>query len=134
MVTDEMRVSLFITLAGPEVYATLRNLAAPSKPAELTYNQLTLLLTNHYSLVVSEIYERFIFNKCNQKPEQSIAEYIVELRKLASTCNFVQFLEEALRDRFVCGILSENIQKRLLSESQLTFKGACQIAQTAELA
>ncbi|KAJ8929409.1 hypothetical protein NQ314_017903 [Rhamnusium bicolor] len=36
-VTEDMKVSMFITLAGSEVYKTLRNLAAPRTATELTY-------------------------------------------------------------------------------------------------
>nr|CAI5836808.1 unnamed protein product [Callosobruchus analis] len=109
-------------------------LVPPTKPSDLTYVQITGLLRKHYSPPVSEIYKRFIFNKCNQKPDQSIADYIVELRKLASSCRFVQFLDDALRARSVCGIRSEQLQRQLLSDDKLSFKTACQKAQAAELA
>nr|CAI5869030.1 unnamed protein product [Callosobruchus analis] len=115
-VEDALRVSMFVTLAGS------KNLVAPTKPSDLTYVQITGLLRKHYSPPVSEIYERFIFNKCNQKPDQSIADYIVELRKLASSCRFGHFLDGALRDR------------QLLSDDKPSFKTACQKAQAAELA
>nr|CAI5847271.1 unnamed protein product [Callosobruchus analis]CAI5855331.1 unnamed protein product [Callosobruchus analis] len=74
---------MLVTLAGSTVYQTLKNLVAPTKHSHLTYVQITGLLRKHYSPPASEIYERFIFDKCNQKPDQSIADYIVELRKLA---------------------------------------------------
>ncbi|VEN46957.1 unnamed protein product, partial [Callosobruchus maculatus] len=119
-VEDPLRVSMFVTLAGSKVYQTLKNLVAPTKPSDLPYDQITGLLRKHYSPPVSEIYERFIFNKCNQKPDQSIADYIVELRKLASSCRFGQFLDDALRDRFVCGIRSEQLQRQLLSDDKLS--------------
>ncbi|KAK9704550.1 hypothetical protein QE152_g27784 [Popillia japonica] len=81
VVLEDMKVSMFITLAGSSVYQTLKNLAAPRKPVELTYPEVTSLLSKHYAPPVSEIYERFIFNKCVQKSDQSIAEYIVELQE-----------------------------------------------------
>lgn len=133
-VTGDVKVSLFVTLAGPQVYQTLKNLATPRKPGDLEYEEVVELLSKHYSPPVSEIYERYVFNRCNQRVEQSIAEYIVELRRVASSCNFRQFLDEALRDRFVCGIRSEHIQKKLLAEGELTFTKACQLAQVAEVA
>ena len=37
-------------------------------------------------------------------------------------------LEEALRDRFVCGLRSIQIQKRLLAEESLTWKTAVEMA------
>nr|CAI5830042.1 unnamed protein product [Callosobruchus analis] len=108
-VDESLRVSMFVTLAGSKVYQTLKNLVAPTKPSELTYVQI-------------------------QKPDQSVADYIVELRKLASSCSFGEFLDDALRDRFVCGIRSEQLQRQLLSDDKLSFKTACQRAQAAELA
>ncbi|KAK9754750.1 hypothetical protein QE152_g1029 [Popillia japonica] len=84
-VTEEMKVSMLVTLAGTNVYQTLKNLAAPKKVTDLTYLKVKDVLSKHYSPPVSEIYERFVFNKCNQKVDQSVTEYIVELRKLATT-------------------------------------------------
>ena len=43
-------------------------------------------------------------------------------------------MEDALRDRFVCGVRSQNIQKRLLSEPDLTFAKACTLALANEAA
>nr|CAI5834347.1 unnamed protein product [Callosobruchus analis] len=125
---------MFVTLAGSKIYQILKNLVAPTKPSDLTNVQIAGLLRKHYSPPVSEIYERFIFNKCNQKPDQSTADYIVELRKSASSCRFGQFLDDSLTDRFVCGIRSEQLQRQLLSDDKLSFKTACQKAQAAELA
>ena len=49
-------------------------------------------------------------------------------------CDFGAFLEELLRDRLVCGIKDEHIQRRLLAEPNLTFKKAQDIAQALESA
>ena len=45
------------------------------------------------------------------------------LKRLVTTCNFTTHLNEALRDRFVCGLQSKGIQKKLLTE-ELTFDEA----------
>ena len=42
--------------------------------------------------------------------------FIIELKYLSNTCEFGKFLDEAVRDRFVCGLYDDDIQKRLLSE------------------
>ncbi|KAK9732091.1 hypothetical protein QE152_g13103 [Popillia japonica] len=42
--------------------------------------------------------------------------------------------DEALRDRLVCGLSSETVQKKLLSEVNLTFARACSLAQAHEMA
>ena len=79
--------------------------------------------------------ERFYFYRRNQEPGESIADYIAELRRLSTHCNFeAAQLEEALRDRLVCGLRNEACQRRLLTKSDLTFQEALKIAQSMEAA
>ena len=68
---------------------------------------------------------------------ESIAKYVAELRRLTTHCKFentVDYLEESLRDHFVCGLRTENMRKRLLTEKNLTFTKALEIAQSLETA
>ena len=60
-------------------------------------------------------------------------DYVAELRRLATYCKFGDYLDHALRDRLVCGIRSENIQKRLLIEAGLTLTQAVELAQGMEV-
>ena len=55
---------------------------------------------------------------------ETVNAYVAELRKLTE---FGAYLNEALRDRFVCGITSEQIQRKLLSEAGLTLDKALKI-------
>ena len=59
---------------------------------------------------------------------------MAELRTLTEFCNFGDSLELILRDRLVCGIGDETIQRLLLAESELTFKKALEIATSQESA
>ena len=61
-----------------------------------------------------------------------MATYVSELRSLAEFCNFGQTLEVMLRDRIVCGINDDAIQRRLLTEPGLTYKKSLEIAQNLE--
>ena len=60
--------------------------------------------------------------------------FVSELRSLADHCNFENTLEVMLRDHLVCGINDPNKQCRLLSEVNLTFQKAFEIAQGQESA
>ena len=42
-----------------------------------------------------------------------------ELRRLSVTCDFENNLDSSLRDRLVCGIKDDGIQRRLLAEKTL---------------
>ena len=59
---------------------------------------------------------------------------MAELRRLSKHCDFKEYLSEALRDRLVCGLRSEAIQRRLLSQKDLTLESAYDIALSEETA
>lgn len=80
------------------------------------------------------IAERFRFNRRSQHEGESVAAFAVELKRLASSCEFGPFLEEALRDRFLAGLKDQPTQAELLKKSTLTFATACDIAKSVELA
>ena len=65
---------------------------------------------------------------------ESVANYLADLRRLALTCDFSNFLDEALCDKFVSGLIDEAIQCRLLAEADLTLTKALTLAQAMETA
>ena len=82
------------------------------------------------------IAERFRFHKRDQREGESINEYAAELQRLSEHCDFGTGLNDALRDRLVCGIRDEGegVQKRLLTKENLTFDKALKMAEAAEQA
>ncbi|XP_045194815.2 uncharacterized protein K02A2.6-like [Mercenaria mercenaria] len=133
-VKDEKKVPALLALIGPTTYAVLRDLTSPTVPSEKSYNELTTLLQTHFNPKPLTIAERFRFYKRDQRAGESVQDFNISLRKLSQHCNFGDGLNEALRDRFVCGLRNENIQKKLLSEKDLTYEKSIEIATTMELA
>ena len=107
---------------------------SPAKPGEMSYSELVRALSKHYKPAPSEIVERFKFHSWSRRPGESVATFVAELRSLADFCNFGDTLEVMLRDRIVCGINDDAIQKRLLSESGLDYAKAVQTALNMETA
>ena len=92
------------------------------------------LLKDHFHPKPSEIVQRYKFDSRTRKQGESVSEYVAELRRLAQDCNYGEKLKQMLRDRLVCGINDERIQRRLLSETELTFDKALSIALAVETA
>ena len=132
--TEEKKRATFLTVVGPEAFKTLRNLIAPAKPADKSFRELVEVLTKHYSPPPSEIVQRFKFHNRFRRPGETVATFVSELRSLSEFCNFGAALDSMLRDRLVCGIQDDQIQKRLLAEPNLTFQRAMQLAQGLEAA
>lgn len=106
---------------------------APEKLQNTEFAVIVDKLNKHFEPKDSIIVKRFIFRKRMQLPGETLTSYIAQLRKLADGCNF-QVLEEELRDQLVVGILDSNLQKKLLSDSNLTFKSATDMAIASEAA
>jgi len=133
-IADEKKVAVLLSVIGAKTYALLRDLLAPTKPQDKSFDELATTLTTHFEPKPIVITERFHFHRRNQASGESVAEYVAELRRLATHCQFGEYLNEALRDRLVCGIRNTGIQKRLLSEAELSLKKAIELSQAFEAA
>ena len=131
---DEKKVPVFLSITGGDIYALLRSLLSPVKPQEKTVAELKAELTRHFQPKKVIIAKHFNFHQRNQAPDESIGEYVAELHKLTTNCDFGDYLERALRDRFICRLRSETTQKQPLTEAELTFKHTVEIAQAIEVA
>ncbi|XP_037930860.1 uncharacterized protein K02A2.6-like [Teleopsis dalmanni] len=127
--------AIFLASCGTETYTILKSVATPINILEekFTYEAATKLLTSYFCPAENIIIQRFKFYRRNQKKDELITEYLAALRKLSQDCNFND-LEEMLRDRLVCGMRDENLQKRLLANDQLTLKIAQEEAIASETA
>ena len=133
-IEEGKQVPIFLSSIGAQTYSLLRDLVAPSSPGELSFAELSGVLSSHFQPRRLVIAERFQFHRRAQAANESITEFDATLRKLATHCEFGEKLEEALRDRFVCGLRHEATQRRLLSEQALTYQKALEIARGMEAA
>ncbi len=131
-IPEDKQATVFLSVIGGKTYSLLRNLLSPDLPQSQTLAQIIAALESHYEPKPIVIAERFHFHRRNQLPNESVAEYVAELRRLSTHCKFGTYLNDALRDRLVCGLRNEAIQKRLLEVKELTFKDALDQAQAME--
>ncbi len=81
----------------------------------------------------NETFQRYKFNTCVQKHDESIDDYLASLKTLAKTCNFCECLKTSLlRDRIVLGVTDDSTRKRLLQKGNLTLKKALDICRSHE--
>jgi len=127
------RKAILLSCVGGVTYKVLKDLCFPDTPASRTYEQLETNLKNFYAPKRLAVAERFRFHSTRQLSGQSINEFAAQLKKAASACNFGNDLQTNLRDRFICGLQSEALQRKLLAE-ELTFQQALEKAIADEAA
>ena len=130
--TAAKKRAVLLSSCGTATYKTIRSVVAPDKPTEVAFADLTKKLREHFSPKPSSIMQRFRFNTCARHQGEKIALYVARLRELTQFCEFGDTMEDMLRDRLVCGVNDERLQRRLLAEPQLTFQKALELSQAFE--
>ncbi|GFO22204.1 hypothetical protein PoB_004870900 [Plakobranchus ocellatus] len=133
-ITMEKQTATLLSSIGQKVYNTLRSLTAPNLPVRKTYDELCHLFSSHFCPRPLEIVERFKFHRRKQGQHESLSDFLAAIKSLSKYCNFGDNLKPTLRDRFVCGLKDEIVQRRLLQESNLTLDKATSLALAMEAA
>ncbi|XP_064103977.1 uncharacterized protein LOC135213780 [Macrobrachium nipponense] len=92
-----------------------------------------------YVKIPNEIFARHLLATRQQKPGESLDEFMRELRKLSKDCNLKavsadQYREELIQDTFINGLSSAHIHQRLLENNMLDLQGAYNQAASLDLA
>lgn len=120
-VPHNRRRAYFLSLIGLRAYEVLRCECLPHQPNAYTIRRLTEILKTRFEPEGLLTTNRYQFSTRNQGPQESAQEFIAQLQLLASRCNFGMGYYDALRDRLVAGIRSNDCRIKLLSTPNLTF-------------
>ena len=82
----------------------------------------------------NEIYERYLFYSRDQGPNESIDQWITQLRQLIRSCNFESVSENGLlRDRIVLGTKDRAARLRMFREKKLDLQLAIDMLRASEV-
>jgi len=133
-ITDQIdQVNLLITTIGDDTYETLRDLIAPQRPFDATFDQLIDKLRSHFRPKTIKEFERSKLFTTNQNEQQSINEYLEELRKIANNCEYEtekDMRSSAILTAFINGLTNDEIRAKLVLQPNLTIEMAQTIAES----
>ncbi|XP_031332347.1 uncharacterized protein K02A2.6-like [Photinus pyralis] len=138
---DRKKVQIFLNYLGPKMYQTLSNITSPDSPSSKTYKEVVQLLKMHICPPPSEIAEQHRFSLRVQHEGESIANFVAELKRLTTNCNFKCIecdkptINTHLRSQFIKGIRDNDIRERLLQQTAptFTFDKAVELALSIEM-
>ncbi|XP_032997840.1 uncharacterized protein LOC117042402 [Lacerta agilis] len=119
----EERRDTFLSVCGKATFKLAKNLISPATLESKTFEELTAVLGNHFEPAPSQLACRQMFYQRYQQSGESASSFVAALRELTRCCEFHD-LEEMLRDRFVCGLCDERLQRELVAKKFLTFQEA----------
>ena len=79
----EKHIPTLISCMGPTTDGLLRNLVQLDRPKGRSYKDIVDVLSKHLEPKPLIIAERFRFNRCNQKADETVTSYAAELKQCA---------------------------------------------------
>ena len=126
-VQDANKGQVFLALIGASAFELLTTLTIPDDVTNKTYVDMCTLLSNYHKTSKNKLTERINFRERKQKPNEGVAEYIVDLKKLTKHCNYGDQLEENLLETFTKGLSDVATRRKLWAKAEmgtLTWKDA----------
>lgn len=103
-----MKVAALLCISSPAIYDLAVGLCSSTAIRSVTYSDLLEKLDNHFSPRMLELAWRFQFEKRDQLPGESAADFIAAVRQAARLCKFSN-LDEWLRDWIIFGLRDQRL-------------------------
>ena len=129
--SDEVKAATF--LPGPEALEVFNTLSFDNAGDEKKLDKVIEKFEAYCIPRKNVTWERHAFNTRNQRPGETIDQYITDLRIKAKTCEFGTLTESLIKDRLVCGVISDKTRSRLLKQANLTLSGALDTCRADEI-
>ncbi|CAG9818604.1 unnamed protein product [Phaedon cochleariae] len=131
---DSYKAVVLLNTVGDGVIKIYNNIQFETAEDKNVYWKIIEKLDEYFIPTKNVTYEWNVFFTRNMKADESIDEYVNELRRLSSTCEFSTLTDSLIKDRIVLGIQDRNLKDRLFRETNLTLKKAVELCKAAEQA
>ena len=119
---------IWVGAAGREIFNSWNLSEEDSKE----FDTLITNFQNYTSPKKNTVFARYMFHERRQKEEETFDNFVTDLRNLVKSCGYTNS-DEMVRDRIVCGVNSQAIREKLLTEGDnLTMLTAIEISKTFE--
>ncbi|CAK1590402.1 unnamed protein product [Parnassius mnemosyne] len=129
------RRAILLSALTDGTYKLAADLALPKDIQEVPYDEIVKLLDEHFLPKICGFSERYNFYAAVQQPGETYTQWASRLRGLTAHCRFSN-VEEALRDRFVMGMVAGHEREKLFAQDidKLNLAKAVELAESARCA
>ena len=129
--SDDRQIDSLIYAMGEQAEDILKSLSLTDEQSK-SYEAVKKALTEHFVVRRNVIFERAVFNRRVQGPDESVDTFITALHTLAETCEYGDLKDQLIRDRLVVGLKDLQLSERLQMDSKLTLATATKQARESE--
>ena len=130
---NKIKTSTFLHVIGQEALDIYNTFKFETAGDELKLDKVQEKFKNYCNPRKNLTYERHVFFTRNQNRNETIDQYVTDLRNKASTCDFGDLCDSLIKDRLICGVADEAFRERLLRDADLTLAKAIDICRASEV-
>ena len=127
-----MRLATLLTCFGESAYTVYNSIKFDTEADKQKIDIVLTKLKDYCVGQTNEIYERYIFNRRIQEPNEDIDSLLTALTTLSKDCNYGELRDSLIRDRIVFGIRDSAARKRILQMKTVTLDACVDIARAYE--
>jgi len=105
-----------IRCMGRDCFKVFDGLPSATEAVKKDPERIINVLKAHFVPKTNVLYERFMFHSATQQSNETPDQFLIRIRKLASTCEFGTLFNSLIRDRIVIGTKDDSCRERMLRE------------------
>lgn len=129
--TDKIKINTFLNAVGEEAIEVFDTFTLTEEQSN-SYDEVIKAFENFCKPKKNTVYERFNFYQRRQKDGEPFDTFLMDIKRLARSCEFGDRENEMLRDQIVMSVQDKKVQLRLLEMSDLTYDKAVEKARQSE--
>ena len=132
--TDHKRVATLWSVIGKDATEVYNTFTWNRQGDSLKLKEVLKKFEEYSTPKKNLTYERCKFHTRSKTVDETIDEFVTNLKLLAANCNFGNLMETLIADRLVLAVRDAKLKENFLRESELTLDKAANIAKAAERA
>jgi hypothetical protein len=131
--TEEYKGAVLLNCVGDKALKIYNTFKFESEKEKTSFASIQAKFTAYFAPTINVTYERYIFFSRDMREEESVDEYVTQLKQLRENCEFGTLSESLIKNRLVLGIRDKNVKDRLLRTKNLDLLKAVEICKAAEI-
>jgi len=130
---DGTKVAQLLTLIGEQGIRIYNTFTFTEETDKEKLEPVLSKFDSHFRPKKNVAFERFKFLTCEQKPGQTLDQFITEVQSLSMSCELEQLRDSLVRDIILIGIKNESVRDVCFQGDKLTLDDTISICKTREI-
>lgn len=134
---DDSKKACFLASVGPETYQLLKNIYCGEELTTKSFKDLYEKLSSHFKETINKHAARYQFSQSTLKPGQTYADWVADLRGLATDCDFTcgnasckaSYVDEMIIEVIIRNTPHAEVRRQCIQDTKLTVRNLVEKAE-----